>query len=202
MNLTDKQEMFVKEYLIDLNATQAAIRAGYSPKTARKIGNENLTKPDIQAAIEKAMAERSKRTQITADRVLQEYARLAFSDITDYLKINTAERVVAYKDVEDGEGNVTKEPVLGMVQAVELYDTDNVEKEKMLAVAAIKQSEFGIELKLHDKKGALDAIARHLGLFIDREEQQLRISKLKAEVSALDKERMTETVVFKDDLHE
>ncbi|APB77396.1 terminase small subunit [Paenibacillus polymyxa] len=170
MSLTDKQNMFVKEYLIDLNATQAAIRAGYSKKTARKIGNENLTKPDIQAAIEKAMADRSKRTEITADRVLQEYAKIAFSDITDYLKINTAERVVDYKKVEDEDGNVRKEPVFGLVQAVELFDTDNVDGEKMLAVSSVKQSEFGIELKLHDKKGALDSLARHLGMFKDKME--------------------------------
>ena len=60
--MTKKQKRFVEEYLIDLNATQAAIRAGYSPDTAKSIGSENLTKPDIQARIAKAMAERSKRT--------------------------------------------------------------------------------------------------------------------------------------------
>lgn len=81
--LTARQRQFVDEYLIDLNATQAAIRAGYSPRTARSIGSENLTKPDIQAAVERAMAERGKRARLTADEVLDEVARIAFSDIRD-----------------------------------------------------------------------------------------------------------------------
>ncbi|WP_180155220.1 terminase small subunit [Acinetobacter sp. YH12045] len=69
-NLTPKQQRFVEEYLIDLNATQAAIRAGYSEKTAKSIGQENLTKPDIQKAIEEAQNKRAERTEITQDYVL------------------------------------------------------------------------------------------------------------------------------------
>lgn len=68
--LTDKQQRFVEEYLIDLNATQAAIRAGYSENTARAIGAENLTKPDIAAAIAALKADRSERTEVSADYVL------------------------------------------------------------------------------------------------------------------------------------
>ncbi len=68
--LTPKQGCFVKEYLQDLNATQAAIRAGYSPRTAKQMGTENLAKPVLAAAIQKAMAERAKRTEIDADYVL------------------------------------------------------------------------------------------------------------------------------------
>lgn len=78
--LTAQQRLFIAEYLIDLNATQAAIRAGYSEKTARQIGAENLTKPVIAQAIETALAKRSERVEITADRVLQELGRLAFFD--------------------------------------------------------------------------------------------------------------------------
>ena len=74
--MTKKQKRFVEEYLIDLNATQAAIRAGYSPDTAGSIGNENLKKPEICACVEKAMAERSKRTGVCADRVVQELAKI------------------------------------------------------------------------------------------------------------------------------
>lgn len=69
-NLTPKQQRFVEEYLIDLNATQAAIRAGYSERTAKSIGQENLTKPDIQKAIEEAQNKRAERTEITQDYVL------------------------------------------------------------------------------------------------------------------------------------
>lgn len=68
--LTDKQRRFVSEYLIDLNATQAAIRAGYSAKTAAKIGSENLLKPDIQSAISEAMLKQQERTELTADEVI------------------------------------------------------------------------------------------------------------------------------------
>lgn len=70
--LTPKQERFVQEYLVDLNATQAAIRAGYSEKTARQVGAENLSKPYIQVEIAKARQQQQERTQITADKVLRE----------------------------------------------------------------------------------------------------------------------------------
>ena len=69
-NLTPKQQRFVEEYLIDLNATQAAIRAGYSAKTAAVIGAENLIKPNIAKAIQEAQNKRTERTEITQDYVL------------------------------------------------------------------------------------------------------------------------------------
>lgn len=153
MALTPKQETFVAEYLIDLNATQAAIRAGYSARTARKIGQENLTKPDIQKAIQEAMAARSKRTEITADRVLEEYAKIGFADIKDYLSFRTERAVVDYED---------EKPVFGYQDIIELKPSDEIEG---AAVAEVKQTRYGIEFKLHDKKGALDSISRHLGIF-------------------------------------
>ena len=85
-----RAEMFVNEYLKDLNATQAAIRAGYSPKTARSIGAENLTKPDIAAAIEKAMGERAMRCELTADMVVQELKKIAFSNMSDLARWNAS----------------------------------------------------------------------------------------------------------------
>ncbi len=69
-NLTPKQERFVEEYLIDLNATQAAIRAGYSEKTAKEIGSENLTKPNIAKAIQEAQESLSNKTQLTVDMIV------------------------------------------------------------------------------------------------------------------------------------
>lgn len=74
--LTDKQELFAREYLKDLNATQAAIRAGYSAKTARSVGSENLTKPDISDRIAVLNTERMKRTEIDADYVLRQAVKL------------------------------------------------------------------------------------------------------------------------------
>ena len=82
--LTEKQKRFVYEYLIDLNATQAAIRAGYSPKTAYSMGQRLLKKVEIQAAIQEAMSERQKRTEITQDKVLEEIGKVAFHDAADH----------------------------------------------------------------------------------------------------------------------
>lgn len=153
MALTAKMIRFAEEYIVDLNATQAAIRAGYSQHTAKSIANENLTKPDLQEYVQKLMAERSKRTEITADSVLREYAKLGFSNITDYLKVADQTFVV--------DGNTITQ------QSVQIFDTDKVDRVKLDAVAEIKQTKEGISLKLHDKKGALDSIARHLGMFKD-----------------------------------
>ena len=89
--ITKKNEVFCEEYLIDLNATQAAIRAGYSPNAAGSIGSELLKKPEIRARIDQAMAERSKRTGINADRVLRELGRIAFLNPKEVIDLNTAE---------------------------------------------------------------------------------------------------------------
>ena len=94
--LNPKQKAFCKEYLIDLNATQSAIRAGYSEKTAGSIGQENLTKPDIQEHIQKLMTKRSERTEITADLVLNGI-------------LNTVNRCSQETPVFDREGEETGE---------------------------------------------------------------------------------------------
>lgn len=140
--LSPKQQRFVEEYLIDLNATQAAIRSGYSVKTAGVIGSENLIKPNISEAISKARAERSKRTGVTADRVVEELAKLAFVNISDVVDIKTG-KVLDYVDRND----------LACVQSVKL-----------------KETEFGTEqeVKLYDKKSALELLGKHLGIFTDK----------------------------------
>lgn len=140
--MTKKQKRFVEEYLIDLNATQAAIRAGYSPHTAKDIGCENLAKPNIAAAISQAMAERSRRTGINQDRVLQELARIGFAKITDVVDPETAKIKL---DASDDD--------LACIQSIK-----------------IKPNEFGTEreVKLYDKKSALVDLGKHLGLFKDK----------------------------------
>ncbi|MDU4288342.1 terminase small subunit [Mixta calida] len=85
MALTDKQEMFCREYLIDLNATQAAIRAGYSEKTARALGCENLTKPDIQNRISELKTQRNDRVEVDADYVLKRLFDIDQMDVLDIL---------------------------------------------------------------------------------------------------------------------
>lgn len=79
----DRQRLFAEEFTVDFNATQAAIRAGYSEKTAGSIGSENLKKPEIQKMIDEALRERIRRTHITQDRVVLELAAVAFADAAD-----------------------------------------------------------------------------------------------------------------------
>lgn len=86
-----KQQLFVQEYLVDLNATQAAVRAGDSLQNAGKIGPEMLGKTRIAEAIRVEMVERIKRTLITADRVLEEYAKIGFADLTEFVEFQTEE---------------------------------------------------------------------------------------------------------------
>jgi phage terminase small subunit len=81
--LTPKQQRFVEEYLVDLNATQAAIRSGYSARTAEKIGSENIRKPEIAAALAQAQRARSSRTQIDADWLLRRLAAEADADVQE-----------------------------------------------------------------------------------------------------------------------
>lgn len=96
MPLTTKQQTFVAEYLKDLNATQAAIRAGYSEKTASQIGEQNLRKLEIASAIQAAMNKRAERTQVDADYVLRTI-------------VDTIERCKQAEPVRDREGNETGE---------------------------------------------------------------------------------------------
>jgi phage terminase small subunit len=146
--LTPKQRRFVEEYLIDLNATQAAVRAGYREKTARSIGQENLTKPDIQDAIKISLAERSKRTEVTADRVVKELSRIAFAD---------PRSVFSW-----GPGGVTLRP------------SDELTEDEAAVVSEVSEttSETGgsIKAKTYDKVKALELLGRHLGMFVDKKE--------------------------------
>ncbi|MFD1407534.1 terminase small subunit [Kroppenstedtia eburnea] len=102
--LTSKQQRFVEEYLVDLNATQAAIRAGYSQRNAGKIGHELLGKEKIAEAIDRAKAERSERTEVSQDMVVKQLAKIAFADIKD---------VVSWggKEIEVETDKLTGEPV-------------------------------------------------------------------------------------------
>lgn len=138
--LNDRQERFVDEYLVDLNATAAAKRAGYSEKTARSQGQRLLTNVDIQAAIQKRQARLRGKLEITQERVLEELAAIAFANGTDFATINRN----------------------GLVR---LIPTDDLPEDKKKAVASIKEGQYGTEVKLHDKVKALELLGRHLGVF-------------------------------------
>lgn len=188
MALTAKQQRFVDEYLVDLNATQAAIRAGYSPSTARVIGAENLTKPDIDAAIAKRMQERSGRVEITQDMVLRELAKIGFSDIRKVLRWgNTEVRLVSDEAEEPSDDDMI--PYHGLA----LVDSSEIDDNTAGAIAEVSQGRDGLKVKLHDKKGALVDIGRHLGMFnapghadLDAELKRLEIAKRKAELKLLE----------------
>lgn len=156
--ITPKQRRFIDEYLVDLNATQAAIRAGYSPKTARFIGNENLTKPDIRGRIQRGMDERSKRTCITQDMVIEELARIAFADICNFLTYRT-EKTVVDRDKETGD------PIIDYAQIIDLTDSQEVDGKVIQEISVNSRGMF--TFKLHDKMAALDKLGKHLGIFTE-----------------------------------
>ena len=155
MKLTAKQVRFVDEYLVDFNATQAAIRAGYKAKTAHVIGAENLRKPKIAEEIARRQKDLQRRTEVTQERVVKELARIAFADMTDYAQVET-------RMIEKDDGTEVS------YQAVALKETAELSAEQRAALAGIKQGANGIEVKLHDKIKALELLGRHIGMFNDK----------------------------------
>lgn len=166
MSLTAKQKRFCDEYLIDLNATQAAIRAGYSKKTAYRTGADNLRKPQIEEYIAKRQKELSRSTEITQERVIKELALIAFSNNADYAHVVEKKMQVeaggALVDVLDKDGK----PV--MYRTVEPVLTEKLTEEQKRALAVIKKGRDGLEVKSCDKVKALELLGKHLGIFTDK----------------------------------
>lgn len=138
--VTDKQERFCEEYMIDLNATQAAIRAGYSPKTANEQAARLLVNVSVQDRLAQLQAEQSRRTGVSADRVVRELARIAFANASDLIDPETA--------------------------SVKL----DASRDDLAAIQSVKVKTFGEdglehEVKLADKLKALDLLGRHLGMY-------------------------------------
>lgn len=182
MALTAKQRRFVDEYLIDLNATQAAIRSGYSARTAEDIGRQLLRKTPVAEALAKRMKDREKRTEITQDKVLRELAKIGFSDIRKAVKWGETELRLA----EGGEGDVM--PYHGLA----LVGSDEIDDDTAAAIAEVSEGREGLRVKFHDKKGALVELAKHLGMFtpkghapLDLELKKLEIEKRKVELERL-----------------
>jgi phage terminase small subunit len=152
VKLTPKQRLFIAEYLIDLNATQAAIRAGYSTNRADAMGHENLRKPEIAAEIELAMKARAEKTGISAERVLLEVSRLAFFDVRKMYKPDGSMKLVTELDDE------TAAALAGL----------DVTEEFEGAGDARKLAGYTKKAKVADKIGALTLCMRHLGMLNDK----------------------------------
>lgn len=187
-DLTEMRERFCQEYIIDLNATQAAIRAGYSEKTATSQGQRLLTFVEVQDRLAELMRERSERTQITQDMVLEEIALIAFSNVADYAHVVEKQVVKTVKGepvpLVDMDGN----PL--MFKTVEPVLTKELTEKQQRALAVIKEGREGFEIKTHNKLEALKLLGVHLGMWnkkgeLDEREQKARIDKLEAEAERL-----------------
>lgn len=146
MGMTARERAFTEEYPIDLNATKAAERAGYSVRTARSTASRLLTKENIQEALQESFRLRSARTEITQDMVLKELATIAFADMAVYAKWGPS----------------------GMT----FIASDTLPEAATRAVAEVSESltESGrnIKFKLFDKIRALELLAKHLGMLVER----------------------------------
>ena len=146
LKLTPKQRLFVQEYLIDLNAKQASIRAGYSPANAEFQGHQLINNPKVKQAIELAMYEREQRTKVTQDRVIEELAKIAFINPTD---------VVNSYDASLHNGAARE-------------DTAAISSIRVRRIPSKNGMGIEREIKLNDKIRALDLLGKHLGLFNDK----------------------------------
>jgi phage terminase small subunit len=146
--LTDKQEIFCREYIKDFNGSRASIKAGYSSKGARQNANLTMSKPYIKATIKELMNNRNKRMKITADMVVQELAKIAFSSIDDL------------GDWDD-KGNFILKP------STVLTDEVKASIKNITGVTTRSDGETRHEIKVtrEDKIKALELLARHTGAF-------------------------------------
>jgi len=158
-DLTPKQRCFVDEYLIDLNATQAAIRAGFSARTAQEQGSRLLSNVMVAESVARAKAERSARTGLTADRVIEELAAIGFARMSDFAEWG------------DGE-HMSLKPSDGLTDHQAAAISQVVESEKFIKALGRDEQLMSRErtIKLHDKLGTLKLLGQHLGMFTDKVE--------------------------------
>ncbi|MFT5659721.1 MAG: phage terminase small subunit [Sulfurimonas sp.] len=163
--ITDKQEIFCKEYLIDLNATQSAIRAGYSEKTAIAQSSRLLVNVNIQNHIQELMLKRSERTQVTADMVIKEICKTAFHDIRSLYDKNG--QLVPVKELDDSSASA-----ISSFKSKREYQGKDEEGNAEYAIID--------EYKRFDKLRALDMLAKHLGLYGKDNSQQNNVIVIEA----------------------
>lgn len=142
--LSEKQKRFCEEYLIHLNGTKAAISAGYSARSATTTASDLLTYANVQGYLQELREKQKERTGITADRVLNELAKIAFSDVKRYLT----------------DGNRIAS-VIGMSDEISPAIMEVRSETRLMGEQPVEFTRF----KLHDKIGALTLIGKHLGMF-------------------------------------
>ena len=147
-SLTPKQALFVREYLVDYNGTQAAVRAGYSERTAGSQAHRLLRNVEIVQEIQQAVNAQAKRLDVTADRVVQELARIAFADIREVVTVEPTRTI----DGEVVEGGVRALP------------SDNWSEDAAASVAEVAETSHGLRIRMHSKSRALELLAQHLGI--------------------------------------
>lgn len=144
--MTAKMMKFCQEYLIDLNATQAAIRAGYSEDTAYSIGHENLRKPEIKEYLDTLQARAAAAADISQERVLQELKRIAFFDIRQIYAVDGALKPV--RDLDDDTA--------AAITSVKSYE-ERTGEEDVEIIGTVR------EVKMADKLKAIDSLCKILG---------------------------------------
>lgn len=170
MKLTPKQKAFVDEYLVDLNATRAykvAYPSCKKEETINAAASRMLRNVKVKEYIDKRMKDREKRTEITQDFVLKELYAIASARGSDFAKVVKRSYM---RPILDKEGNPTGEEEEVFYKDVELTLTDDLPEDKKKAIAAIKQTKFGIEVASCDKVRALELLGKHLGMFKDKVE--------------------------------
>jgi phage terminase small subunit len=154
--LTPKQKRFCLEYMVDFNGTQAAIRAGYSKKTANAIATENLSKPYIAEEIKKLTDKTSEWVDVTVQELIDEYKKLAFTNSEDLFDWKDEKITTIDEDGQEQEEIISK-PYLKAYK--------DMPKAALAAISEIRETNQGISIKLHDKKGSLDSLMKYKGQF-------------------------------------
>ncbi|HCW1044286.1 TPA: terminase small subunit [Pseudomonas aeruginosa] len=173
MALTKKQRLFVDEYLIDLNATQAAIRAGYSTRRATEIGYQLLQRPEVAQAIQAAMAERSKRTEVSADYVVRRLREIDEMDVLDILEDDGS-----FRSIRDWPRAWRQ--FLSGIEIAELFEGRGDDRR----IAGVLR-----KVKWPDKLRNLELLSRHVGTesaALDLELKRLDVAKKRAELKLLE----------------
>lgn len=156
-----RHERFAQELAKGKSASAAYVEAGYEGD--RKNAARLATNDDVCDRVEELLLAGAKRAEVTVERVMREYARVGFADIRRVVRWDALSSATGEED-EDGV------PVLRTMNEVALIPSDEIDRDTALAIAEISQTKDGLKVKLHNKLGALDSMARHLGMFVDRSE--------------------------------